>query len=156
MGKPWHPECFRCTQCAIPLGPNNFYEKNGKPYCEDDYHKLFSPKCAGCHQPITDVSILYNWVYFNLKFFFFFLKTWKNLTFVSQIIVLRKYDIIFRAAKSQLWESNGIHSASNALNVQCHWDRTTFTKRMVNLIVKTIIISCFLRNARVVIHRSLM
>ena len=59
MGKPWHPQCFTCTQCAKPLSPNNFYEKNGKPYCEDDFHKLFSPKCAGCHLPITDVSPLY-------------------------------------------------------------------------------------------------
>jgi hypothetical protein len=59
MGKPWHPQCFKCTQCAVPLGPNNFYEKNGKPYCENDYNKLFAPKCAGCNTPITDVSNLY-------------------------------------------------------------------------------------------------
>ncbi|XP_054165589.1 zinc finger protein 808-like isoform X3 [Oppia nitens] len=54
MGKPWHPQCFQCTQCAKPLSPNNFFEKNGKPYCENDFHKLFSPKCSGCHTPIND------------------------------------------------------------------------------------------------------
>ncbi|CAG2121204.1 unnamed protein product, partial [Medioppia subpectinata] len=58
QGKDWHPNCFKCTQCAIPLKPDNFYEKNGKPYCEDDYHKLFSPKCGGCLFPITDGQIV--------------------------------------------------------------------------------------------------
>ncbi|KAI2809505.1 hypothetical protein BLOT_000654 [Blomia tropicalis] len=52
MGKDWHPECFKCTECRIPLSPDNFYEKNGNPYCENDYHKLFSPKCYGCAKPI--------------------------------------------------------------------------------------------------------
>ncbi|XP_017460539.1 PREDICTED: paxillin-like, partial [Rhagoletis zephyria] len=52
MGKDWHPNCFKCTQCKIPLDPENFYEKNGLPYCEKDYHNLFSPKCAGCIKPI--------------------------------------------------------------------------------------------------------
>ncbi|CAG2180491.1 unnamed protein product, partial [Oppiella nova] len=54
MGKPWHPECFVCTICVKPLQPETFKEHAGKPYCEDDYHKLFSPKCGGCQQPITD------------------------------------------------------------------------------------------------------
>ena len=58
MGKPWHPQCFQCTQCAKNLDPNDYYEKNGKPYCKDDFHKLFSPKCGGCQTPITDVSHL--------------------------------------------------------------------------------------------------
>ena len=54
MGKNWHPNCFNCTQCHKPLRPNNFYEQNGKPYCEDHFHELFSPKCHGCKQPIKD------------------------------------------------------------------------------------------------------
>jgi paxillin len=57
MGKPWHPQCFVCCQCAKQLTPPHFVEKNGKPYCEHDYHKLFSPKCGGCNTPITDVSV---------------------------------------------------------------------------------------------------
>lgn len=52
MGKDWHPECFNCTKCHIPLSPDNFFEKNGKPYCEKDYYDLFSPKCYGCLKPI--------------------------------------------------------------------------------------------------------
>jgi hypothetical protein len=57
MGKPWHPECFTCTICVKPLTPETYKEHGGKPYCEYDYHKLFSPKCAGCNTPITDVRI---------------------------------------------------------------------------------------------------
>jgi len=60
MGKTWHPPCFKCTECRKQLAPDRFFEKNGKPYCEDDFHKLFSPKCAGCHKPIKDVyDLLY-------------------------------------------------------------------------------------------------
>jgi len=55
MGAVWHPECFRCTVCHVKLPPTDFYEKDGKPYCEDDYHDLFSPKCHGCKKPIKDV-----------------------------------------------------------------------------------------------------
>ena len=51
----WHPHCFKCCVCHTPLETSNFYEKNGKPYCEKHYHELL-PKCAGCKQPITDVS----------------------------------------------------------------------------------------------------
>lgn len=53
----WHPQCFKCTHCGIPLEERNFYEKNGLPYCEKDYMDLFHPKCYGCKKPITDVSI---------------------------------------------------------------------------------------------------
>ena len=70
MGKKFHPYCFTCTECAKPLSPNNFYEKNGKPYCEDDYHRLFSPKCAGCKLPIKDVSFQNNSIIFKFSYFF--------------------------------------------------------------------------------------
>ena len=33
-----------------------FFERDSKPYCEEDYHALFSPRCAGCNGPILDVS----------------------------------------------------------------------------------------------------
>ncbi len=56
QGKPWHPEHFCCTECNKQLDPNKFWEKDGKPYCEDDFHRLFSPKCGGCSQPIKNVS----------------------------------------------------------------------------------------------------
>jgi hypothetical protein len=55
QGKKWHPEHFNCTECGKILSPDNFFEMKGLPYCEDDFHKLFSAKCAGCLQPIKDV-----------------------------------------------------------------------------------------------------
>jgi hypothetical protein len=56
LNKTWHLEHFTCVHCGIELGKENFFEKNGQPYCETDYHELFSPKCAYCSQPIIDVS----------------------------------------------------------------------------------------------------
>lgn len=56
MGKIWHPEHFTCSHCKEELGTQNFFERDGQPYCERDYHNLFSPRCAGCGGPILDVS----------------------------------------------------------------------------------------------------
>ena len=56
MKKAWHPEHFACSQCEQELGSVTFYEHNGKPYCEKDYHELFAPRCAYCNGPILDVS----------------------------------------------------------------------------------------------------
>ena len=58
LGKIWHPEHFQCAHCTIELGTQNFFERDGLPYCEKDYHQLFSPMCAACGGPILDVSVL--------------------------------------------------------------------------------------------------
>ncbi|MFH4980443.1 hypothetical protein AB6A40_007152 [Gnathostoma spinigerum] len=57
LGKSYHPQCFRCAKCnkcldGIPfaLGPN------GKVYCQEDYHLLFTPLCASCQQSIMPVA----------------------------------------------------------------------------------------------------
>lgn len=55
LGKTWHPEHFTCVQCQQELGDKNFFEREGLAYCEEDYHKLFSPKCNYCNKPIYDV-----------------------------------------------------------------------------------------------------
>lgn len=65
LGKTWHPEHFTCNHCQEELGTRNFFERDGRPYCENDYHNLFSPRCAYCNGPILDVGVV---------FFFFFLK----------------------------------------------------------------------------------
>ena len=61
LGRTWHPEHFTCVTCDVPLGAKNFFERDGKPYCEKDYHEKFAPKCAYCNGPILDVSKMYNY-----------------------------------------------------------------------------------------------
>lgn len=56
LGKTWHPEHFTCNHCNQELGTRNFFERDGYPYCEPDYHNLFSPRCAYCNGAILDVS----------------------------------------------------------------------------------------------------
>ncbi len=56
LGKIWHPEHFQCVHCGAELGTQNFFERDGAPYCEKDYQQLFSPMCAACGGPILDVS----------------------------------------------------------------------------------------------------
>ena len=60
LGKNWHPEHFTCTVCQKPLG-KKFCERDGKPYCEEDYKKLFSPRCAICKKPLVDKFIVNAW-----------------------------------------------------------------------------------------------
>lgn len=57
LGRTWHPEHFTCAHCNQELGTRNFFERDGRPYCEPDYHNLFSPRCAYCNGPILDVSL---------------------------------------------------------------------------------------------------
>ncbi|XP_045559005.1 paxillin isoform X5 [Salmo salar] len=54
MGRTWHPEHFVCTHCQEEIGSRNFFERDGAPYCEKDYHNLFSPRCHYCNGPILD------------------------------------------------------------------------------------------------------
>lgn len=56
LGKQWHPEHFTCASCDVELGQSTYYESNGRPYCEKDYHELYAPRCAYCNGPILDVS----------------------------------------------------------------------------------------------------
>eukprot|EP00300_Choanocystis_sp_HF-7_P029142 c35565_g1_i1.p1 GENE.c35565_g1_i1~~c35565_g1_i1.p1 ORF type:complete len:290 (-),score=58.26 c35565_g1_i1:153-893(-) len=57
LGQSWHSEHFACVKCRTPLGSTNFFEKDGRPYCERDYHELFSARCAYCNGPILDQCI---------------------------------------------------------------------------------------------------
>lgn len=57
LGHTWHPEHFTCTHCNQELGTQNFFEREGRPYCEQDYHLLFSPRCGYCQGPILDKCI---------------------------------------------------------------------------------------------------
>jgi len=52
LGKKWHVDHFICTQCLKPFGAGNFYERDGRPYCEADFFALYAPKCTACNEPI--------------------------------------------------------------------------------------------------------
>ncbi|XP_071382228.1 leupaxin [Centroberyx affinis] len=52
LGEVWHPEHFVCAACKTELGVSGFFERDGRPYCDKDYHQLFSPRCAYCKGPI--------------------------------------------------------------------------------------------------------
>ncbi|XP_076009071.1 leupaxin [Genypterus blacodes] len=51
LGQVWHPEHFVCVVCKMELS-RGFFERDGSPYCDKDYHQLFSPHCAYCKGPI--------------------------------------------------------------------------------------------------------
>ncbi|KAK0147541.1 Leupaxin [Merluccius polli] len=52
LGEVWHPEHFVCVSCNTELGTQGFFERDGRPYCNKDYHRLFSPRCGYCKGPI--------------------------------------------------------------------------------------------------------
>lgn len=57
LGRTWHPEHFTCVTCEVPLGATNFFERDGRPFCERDYHEQFAPRCAYCSGPILDSCV---------------------------------------------------------------------------------------------------
>ncbi|HFD38730.1 MAG TPA: protein DA1 [Anaerolineae bacterium] len=61
LGKQWHPEHFVCAHCHKPFAGNSFYERDGRAYCEYDYHQLFSPRCAICGQPMRGTYLTNAW-----------------------------------------------------------------------------------------------
>jgi len=46
----WHPEHFTCAICKEPLLSGSFYQHEGKPYCENDYIRVFVDKCDFCSE----------------------------------------------------------------------------------------------------------
>lgn len=54
LDKTWHTEHFFCAQCGQQFGEDGFHERDGKPYCRNDYFDMFAPKCAGCNRAIME------------------------------------------------------------------------------------------------------
>lgn len=50
----YHPDCFCCSICKTSLAGQQYFEMENELFCEDDYHKKFSPTCGGCQQIIKD------------------------------------------------------------------------------------------------------
>eukprot|EP01133_Synstelium_polycarpum_P001527 gene1527-1783_t len=57
LGKKWHIHHFVCTQCLKPFEGGNFFERDGRPYCETDFYSTFAARCGGCNQPIRGECI---------------------------------------------------------------------------------------------------
>lgn len=57
LGKAFHPEHFKCAHCKKTLATQSFFEKEGIPYCQEDYLDLFCDKCYKCQKPITSDTV---------------------------------------------------------------------------------------------------
>lgn len=57
LNRKWHVDHFICTQCLGPFQGGTFFEKDGRPYCENCFHNAFSSRCAGCNQAIRGECI---------------------------------------------------------------------------------------------------
>ncbi|XP_041123669.1 zyxin-like [Polyodon spathula] len=52
-GNAYHPACFTCVQCHCSLeGAPFITDDDNQPFCVDDYHRRFSPRCCSCQEPI--------------------------------------------------------------------------------------------------------
>ncbi|PRD27682.1 UNVERIFIED_CONTAM: Actin-binding LIM protein 1 [Trichonephila clavipes] len=52
LDKQWHIWCFKCVTCNTVLH-GEYMGKDGNPYCERDYQKLFGVKCIHCDRFIA-------------------------------------------------------------------------------------------------------
>ncbi|KAL7718271.1 LIM domain-containing protein unc-97 [Entamoeba marina] len=48
----FHVDCFRCTECDLPLTGSTFFRKDGKPYCNYHFYRLFGKVCEKCGEVI--------------------------------------------------------------------------------------------------------
>ena len=53
LGQKWHSQCFCCSYCRRPFNGLPYFEKDGKPYCEQHYHTSAGSVCAGCRTAIV-------------------------------------------------------------------------------------------------------
>ncbi|XP_072984920.1 LIM domain-containing protein HDR3-like isoform X1 [Typha latifolia] len=52
MGTFWHPQCFRCFACGLPIRETEFTLLEAAPYHKSCYKEIHHPKCDVCHQYI--------------------------------------------------------------------------------------------------------
>ncbi|XXG81310.1 hypothetical protein AAC387_Pa09g1977 [Persea americana] len=50
MGGVWHPECFRCHACNLPISDYEFSMSGNYPYHKSCYKENYHPKCDVCNQ----------------------------------------------------------------------------------------------------------
>ncbi|KAL6308911.1 hypothetical protein BKA93DRAFT_485859 [Sparassis latifolia] len=47
IGKTWHKGCLRCTECGTLLDSTRLTEREGSPFCQRCYGKLYGPQGSG-------------------------------------------------------------------------------------------------------------
>lgn len=47
----WHTECFVCAHCCLPF-QGSYVPYQAKPYCVEDFNRMFGKRCGGCNQQI--------------------------------------------------------------------------------------------------------
>nr|ACI49225.1 hypothetical protein Csp3_JD05.010 [Caenorhabditis angaria] len=47
LGKCWHQECLRCSDCAAPMTMTCF-SRDGLILCKNDFSRRYGQRCAGC------------------------------------------------------------------------------------------------------------
>nr|XP_032523296.1 actin-binding LIM protein 3-like [Danaus plexippus plexippus] len=52
LDRQWHPACFACGECGAAL-PGEYMGRDGVPYCERDYQRLYGVRCAYCRRYIA-------------------------------------------------------------------------------------------------------
>lgn len=48
----WHTWCFACGSCGCVL-QGEYMGREGVPYCERDYQRLYGVRCAYCQRYIS-------------------------------------------------------------------------------------------------------
>jgi hypothetical protein len=57
----WHPECFRCHACNLPISDYEFSMTGNYPYHKSCYKERYHPKCDVCKHfgtPFLDSEVL--------------------------------------------------------------------------------------------------
>ncbi|KAM7516610.1 hypothetical protein LguiA_006193 [Lonicera macranthoides] len=49
LGGVWHPECFRCHDCNLPISDYEFSVSNNRPFHKSCYKERHHPKCDVCN-----------------------------------------------------------------------------------------------------------
>lgn len=59
--RPFHKECFKCSNCSVLIDPAGFYRnrQTREPVCAFCNQKLNAPKCSKCSKPIEKDAIPY-------------------------------------------------------------------------------------------------
>lgn len=50
----WHPECFQCKTCHVPLAGIPYYTNNGNVYCQEHYAQSKGYVCVYCNGVVTE------------------------------------------------------------------------------------------------------